>query len=98
MGWIYRALGVKFKPLAEELFDVVVLSVGMVPRQESMETAKVLGINTGPSGFFTAQPSDSIKTNVKGIFLAGSCQGPMDINNSIAQGTAAAKMVVEALA
>jgi len=95
-------LEVKFENILEgkvnrEVFDLVVLSVGMVPRKDSWDLARILGINLGDEGFFDTKPLNSIETNVEGVFLAGTCQGPKDIPNSIAHGMAAAKRAMEVL-
>ena len=95
-------LEVKFENILEgkvnrELFDLVVLSVGMVPRKDSWDLARILGINLGDEGFFDTKPLDSTETNVEGLFLAGACQGPKDIPDSIAHGMAAAKRAMEVL-
>jgi len=96
-------LEVKFENILEgkvnrETFDLVVLSVGMVPRKDSWDLARILGINLGEYGFFSIQPLDSTETNVEGVFLAGTCQGAKDIPDSIAHGMAAAKRATEVLA
>ena len=95
-------LEVKFENILEgkvnrETFDLVVLSVGMVPRKDSWDLARILGINLGDEGFFDTKPLNSIETNVEGVFLAGTCQGPKDIPDSIAHGMAAAKRAMEVL-
>lgn len=95
-------LEVKFENIAEgkvnrETFDLVVLSVGMVPRKDSWDAARILGINMGDDGFFNTNPLNSTETNVEGIFLAGACQGAKDIPDSIAHGISAAERVMEAL-
>lgn len=96
-------LEVKFENILEgkvnrEVFDLVVLSVGMVPRKGSWDLARILGINLGDDGFFdTKEPSNPVETNVDGVFLAGACQGPRDIPDSIAHGTSAAEKAMEAL-
>jgi len=89
-------LEMKFENILEgkgnrEVFDLVVLSVGMVPMKDSRDLARILGINIGDEGFFDAKPFDSTETNVEGVFLAGTCQGPKDICDSIAHGMTAAK-------
>jgi len=76
----------------EEVFDLVVLSTGITPRKDSWGLAKVLGINLDEYGFFESR--DGIETNVEGVFLAGTCQGPRDIPGSIAHGLAAAERAV----
>ena len=81
-----------------ENFDLVTLSVGIAPREDSWELAKVLGMNLGDDGFFdTKEPFNSVETNVEGIFLAGACQGPKDIPDSIAHGISAAERAMEVL-
>ena len=84
--------------IAKESYDLVVLSVGIAPRKDSWNSARVLGINLGDYGFFDTQGTlDSSTTNVDGIFLAGTCQGPKDIPESIAHGIQAASKVIQTL-
>jgi len=96
-------LEVRFENISQgrverENFDLVVLSVGIAPRKDSWELAKVLGINLGDDGFFdTKEPFNSVETNVEGIFLAGACQGSKDIPDSIAHGISAAERAMEVL-
>lgn len=96
-------LKLRFEDISEgkverETFDLVVLSIGMVPRKDSWDLARVLGINLGDYGFFgTRSLIDSNKTNVDGVFLAGTCQGPKDIPDSIAHGISAAEKARELL-
>ena len=72
--------------------DMVVLATGLVPSAGSVELARVLGITVGPDGFFAeAHPKlRPVETYTDGIFLAGCCQGPKDIPDSVAQAQAAA--------
>ena len=96
-------LEVRFENISEgkverETFDLITLSVGIAPRKDSWDLAKILGINLADYGFFdTKEPFNSVETNVEGIFLAGTCQGPKDIPDSIAHGIAAAETVMEVL-
>jgi heterodisulfide reductase subunit A len=84
--------------VARETFDLVALSVGLSPRDDSWKLARTLGINLGEFGFFdTKEPLNSNETNVEGIFLAGTCQGPRDIPESFAHGMAAAQRATEVL-
>ena len=98
-----RELEVRFENILQgkvgrELFDMVILSVGIAPRKDSWDLARTLGINLGDYGFFdTKEPFNSIETNVEGIFLAGTCQGPKDIPDSIAHGISAAERATEVL-
>ena len=96
-------LEVKFENIVagkveQERFEMVVLSVGMVPRKDSWDVALSLGINLDEDGFFdTMGVLNASETNVKGIFVAGACQGPKDISDSIAHGIAAAEKATEGL-
>jgi len=84
--------------IAKESYDLVVLSVGIAPRKDSWDLARDLGINLGDYGFFdTHDTLNSNRTNVDGIFLAGTCHGPKDIPESIAHGIQAASKVIQAL-
>ena len=97
-------LEVKFEDISQgkvcrDTFDLVVLSVGISPGRNTWDLAKVLGINLADDGFFdTKGPLSSSETNVDGIFVAGTCQGPRDIPDSIAHGTAAASKAIQVLA
>lgn len=84
----------------EEEADLVVLAVGLVPTEGYKQTAEVLGISTGPDGFFReAHPKlGSVESGIEGIFLAGCCQGPKDIADSVIQASAAAAATCALLA
>ena len=76
----------------EEKFDMVVLSMGITPRPDTEELAKIFGLHTGPDGFFMERhyklnPVDSTK---EGIFVSGCALGPKDIRESVEEGMAAA--------
>jgi heterodisulfide reductase subunit A len=96
-------LEVKFEDIAQgkvcrDTFDLVVLSVGISPRKDSWDLARILGINLADDGFFDIKhPFSSNETNVDGIFIAGTCQGPKDIPDSIAHGIAAASKAIQVL-
>jgi len=72
--------------------DYVVLNVGMVPRTEAAEVQSMLKIAKGVEGFFTEAHAKlrPLDTPTDGIFLAGTVQGPKDITDSAAMGSAAA--------
>ncbi len=72
--------------------DLVVLAAGMVPRQDGDTLASLLKLSRTPDGFFMeAHPKlRPVDTSVAGVFLAGCCQGPKDITDTIAQARAAA--------
>jgi len=72
--------------------DMVVLGTGLTARRGAEAVAQVFGITQGADGFFMeAHPKlRPVSTNVDGIFLAGCCQGPKDIPDTVAQASAAA--------
>jgi heterodisulfide reductase subunit A len=97
-------LEVKFEDMSQgkvcrDTFDLVILSVGMSPGRGTWDLAKILGINVSDDGFFDKRDSLSPnETNVEGVFVAGACQRPGDIPDSIAHGIAAASKAMQVLA
>lgn len=97
-------LEVRFEDISQgkvcrDTFDLVVLSVGISPGKDTWNLARILGINLADDGFFDKKDSLSCnETNVDGVFLAGTCQGPKDIPDSIAHGIAAASKTMQVLA
>ncbi len=72
--------------------DLVVLATAVVPRADTLAVAELLGLERSPDGFFQEahpkyRPVDSTRP---GVFLAGCCQGPKDIPDTVAQAKAAA--------
>jgi heterodisulfide reductase subunit A len=81
--------------------DLVVLSVGMRPRQP--ETARfhdLLKAGLGLDGFFLERHPElaPVETAVEGVLLAGTVQGPKDIPDTVAQASAAAAKAAVLLA
>ena len=79
------------EPLEVEA-DLVVLATGIVPRSGAQAIAELLKLPRSPDGFFAEahpklRPVDTVND---GIYLAGCCQGPKDIPDTIAQAKAAA--------
>jgi heterodisulfide reductase subunit A len=72
--------------------DLVVLAVGMKPRGDSDVVAQLLKLSRSGDGFFMeAHPKlRPVETSMAGVFLAGCCQAPKDIADSISQARAAA--------
>lgn len=72
--------------------DLVVLAVGMEPREDTDKVAALLKLARSADGFFLeAHPKlRPVETAMAGLFLAGCCQGPKDIGETIAQARAAA--------
>ena len=76
--------------------DMVILSVGLEPRRDAAEVSRLFNVSRSADGFFLeAHPKlRPVDTNMDGVFLAGACQGPKDIPDSVAQGAAAAMRAV----
>ena len=76
--------------------DLVVLGTGLTSRHDTERVAQIFGISQSADGFFMeAHPKlRPVATNVDGIFLAGCCQGPKDIPDTVAQASAAAAEVM----
>ncbi len=76
----------------EELVDMIVLSVGLEAQADHNEVAQIFGVSTGPNGFFLEKHPKlaPIETSTAGVYLAGACQSPKDIPDTVAQGSAAA--------
>jgi heterodisulfide reductase subunit A len=72
--------------------DMVVLAVGMEPRADSGEVAALLKLSRSGDGFLMeAHPKlRPVDTAMAGIYLAGCCQGPKDIGDTVSQARAAA--------
>ncbi|HUU94804.1 MAG TPA: FAD-dependent oxidoreductase [Phycisphaerae bacterium] len=73
--------------------DLVILSVGMRPRQpETDKFHDMLKAGVGLDGFFLERHPElaPVETAVEGVLLAGTVQGPKDIVDSVAQASAAA--------
>jgi heterodisulfide reductase subunit A len=72
--------------------DLVVLGTGLTARQDAGKLAQVVGISQSADGFFMESHPKlrPVSTPVDGIFIAGCCQGPKDIPDTVAQASAAA--------
>jgi heterodisulfide reductase subunit A len=73
--------------------DLVVLSVGMRPRQpETGVFHDLLKAPLGLDGFFLERHPElgPVETAVEGVLLAGTVQGPKDVVDTVAQASAAA--------
>jgi len=77
--------------------DMVVLCVAMQARSDAHEMGRIFGVNQGADGFFLEEHPKlgPLDTATDGVFLAGACQGPKDIPDTVSQASGAA---VKALA
>jgi heterodisulfide reductase subunit A len=72
--------------------DMVILSAGLEPRHDAVEVARMFGLSRSADGFFLEKHPKlaPVETASDGIFIAGTCQGPKDIPDTVAQAGAAA--------
>ena len=79
--------------------DLVVLAAGLIPRKEDDVLKDILALEKSSDRFYAeASVLDPVMTGVEGIFLAGCCQGPKDIPDTVAQASGAASLACIILA
>ncbi len=76
--------------------DMVILSNGLEPRRDAAQTARLFGLSRSRDGFFLEKHPKlaPVETASDGIFIAGTCQGPKDIPDTVAQAGAAAALAL----
>ena len=76
--------------------DMVILSTGLEPQADQTNVAQIFGVSLSPDGFFLEKHPKlaPVETATDGVFLAGTCQGPKDIPDTVAQGGAAAAVAL----
>jgi heterodisulfide reductase subunit A len=79
----------------QDRLDLVVLAVGMTPGN-GRPLKEVLKLPVGNDGFFLeAHPKlKPLETVLDGVYLAGACQGPKDLAETLAQASGAAAKVL----
>ena len=72
--------------------DMVLLSVGLEPAPGSDQVARLVGVSRDEDGWMNELHVKlaPVATPSTGIYLAGCCQGPKDIPDTVAQASAAA--------
>jgi len=79
--------------------DMVVLATGLNPAQDAAKVARTFNISCGDGFFMERHPKLApVSTATDGIFIAGACQGPKDIPDTVAQASAAASLVQSLMA
>ena len=91
-GLIVRAEDTILGERVEEKFDMVVLSLAIIPRPDTAKLAETLGLHVGPDNFFLERhyklnPVDGTK---EGIYVCGCALGPKDIRETVEEAMAAA--------
>ncbi len=72
--------------------DMVILSSALQAQPDAKEVAQLFGFGCSSAGFYIERHPklEPVSTVTDGIFIAGCCQGPKDIPDTVAQAGAAA--------
>jgi len=76
--------------------DMVILSCALEAQPDAEAVARLFNISRSADGFFLEKHPklDPVATMTDGIFVAGCCQGPKDVPDTVAQALAAAAEVL----
>jgi heterodisulfide reductase subunit A len=92
-----------FDTITNKLFeiqtDLTVLVPSIVPRANAEEFSRIMKLSRSADGFLLeAHPKlRPVDTFVNGIYIAGCCQGPKDISDTVSQASGAASKVAAIL-
>jgi heterodisulfide reductase subunit A len=80
--------------------DLVVLANGLVPSSDLGKTSALFHVSRSADGFLLEMHPKlrPLESAMAGIFLAGACQGPKDIPDTVAQASGAAAKAIRLLA
>jgi heterodisulfide reductase subunit A2 len=81
----------------EEEFDMVVLSVGLIPPKDVLDIAKKFDVELSSHDFCELNPVNPMETTRPGIFVSGGLQGPIDIPESVFSASGASSQIGELL-
>lgn len=72
--------------------DMVILCTAIEARHDAHNVGRIFGVNQGADGFFLEEHPKlaPLNTATDGVFLAGCCQKPMDIPDTVSQASGAA--------
>ncbi|MGD2034070.1 MAG: CoB--CoM heterodisulfide reductase iron-sulfur subunit A family protein [Bacteroidales bacterium] len=96
---ILRTEDIEQNRLIRQEADMVVLAVGLEPAADTESLCNMLGLSITSGGWIkeASDLSNSTDTPQKGISLAGTCQGPKDIPDTVVQASAAASQVIQSI-
>ncbi len=80
-----------------EVFDMVVLSVGLAPPEDAEKIAEITGIDLNKYKFAATNMGRPLETSRPGVFVIGAFQGPKDIPESVTQASGVAAVASELL-
>jgi heterodisulfide reductase subunit A-like polyferredoxin len=93
-----QLLATGHSPLATEVFDLVVLSVGMEISESVRQLGRRLGIELDDYGFCHTALFQPVETSRPGVFAAGPFREPKDIPQTVVEAGAAAARAAGLLA
>lgn len=72
--------------------DMVILATGFEPQSDTAQVARLFGVSRSRDGYLLERHPKlaPVETATEGIYLAGACQSPKDIPDSVAQAGGAA--------
>ena len=73
-----------------EMFDMLVLSVGLRPPKTLSKLASVLDVALNKYGFVETNPGKPLVTSREGIYVSGASESPKDIPETVMQSSGAA--------
>ncbi len=76
--------------IKEDVFNLVVLSVGMEPSEDYAKIAQKFGVELNEYGFCDTSYFNPLKTSRPGIYVGGSFTSPKDIPDAVAQASGVA--------
>ena len=76
--------------------DMVILCNAIEPQSDTEKMGRLFSISQSPDGFFLEKHPklDPTSTSTDGVYIAGCCQGPKDIPDTVAQASSAAARIL----
>jgi heterodisulfide reductase subunit A len=76
----------------DQIVDMVILCPAVIPAEGAGELSVMLDVSRDSFGFFRELHGrmDAVQSTIKGVYLAGACQEPMDIRTAMLEGMASA--------
>jgi heterodisulfide reductase subunit A len=79
--------------IVSEVFNMVVLGVGLSPPKDAIKIADNFNIDLNEYGFIKTNPLKPVETVRPGIYVCGACSAPKDIPETVIEASAAAGKV-----
>ena len=88
------------KKFREIPVDMVILCNALSPAADAEDIQRLFSISRSPDGYFLEKHPklDPTATSTDGIYIAGCCQGPKDIPDTVAQASSAAARMLALIA